>query len=207
MTSGPTIERLRTAARALKSGDDRSALRAIQAAQDALDAAKAQTLAALETSRDYELDGASSITTWARKELRLDAAETRKLTRAAAAMTMLPAVAESAEQGRIRIDHVAVFSYGLKHIGTKTIREAEEWLLPVALTHEPRTLREVMRQLREAIYPGSLDDSWAKGMDRQDFQVNRVPDGWHVNGFTAAGPIATRCVARAISSSGSHAGW
>jgi hypothetical protein len=148
MDSGPTIERLRTAACALKSGDDRVALKAIQAAQDAL-----------------------------------DAGQTKKLTRAAATMTMLPAVAEAAEQGRIRIDHVAAFSYGLKHIGVTVIRDAEEWLLPVALSHEPAIVRQVMRELRGAVYPDSLDEAWAKGMDRQDFQVNPVPDGWHVTGF------------------------
>ena len=56
----------------------------------------------------------------------------------------------------------------------------------MALTHEPATLRQVMRQLREAVYPDSLDEAWAKGMDRQDFQVNPVPEGWHVNGFLSA---------------------
>jgi hypothetical protein len=183
MDSGATIERLRTAAWTLESGDDRAALKAIQAAQDALDAAKAERLAALESSKDYELDGASSITTWARNELRLDAGQAKKLTRSAAAIAMLPAVAEAAGEGRIRIDHVALFAYGLKHIGISTIREAEEWLLPVALTHEPGALRQVMKSLREAVYPDSLDEAWAKGMERQDIQVNPVPDGWHVNGF------------------------
>ncbi len=183
MDSGITIERMRTAARALRSGDNRSAVKAIQAAQDALEVAKAQLLADVETSRDYELDGASSITTWARRELRLEAGQTKKLTRSASAMTMLPAVAEAAEAGRIGVDHVAVFAYGLKHIGIDTIREAQEWLLPVAEDHEPSVLRQVVRQLREAVYPDSLDESWAKGMARQDFQVNPVPEGWHVNGF------------------------
>ena len=91
MDSGVTIERLRDAARALKSGDDRVALRAIQAAQDALDAAKADRLAALEASKDFELDGASSITTWARTELRLDAPQTKRLVRAATTARDLPA--------------------------------------------------------------------------------------------------------------------
>jgi hypothetical protein len=158
-------------------------VKAIQAAQDALEVAKAQLLAEVETTRDYELDGASSIMTWARRELRLEAGQTKKLTRAASAMTMLPAVAEAAEAGRIGVDHVAVFAYGLKHIGIDTIRDAVEWLLPVAEDHEPSVLRQVVRQLREAVYPDSLDESWTKGMARQDFQVNPVPEGWHVNGF------------------------
>ena len=186
MDSRPTIERLRDAAKALKAGDCRITLRAIQTAQDALDAAKAEQLAALQESKDYELDGASSLTTWARNELRLDARHTKMLARAAGATRELPQVAEAAKAGRIRLDHVDVFAYGLKHIGHEVIRESEEWLLPVALTHEPATLRQVMRQLREAVYPDSLDEAWAKGMDRQDFQINPVPDGWHVNGFLSA---------------------
>ncbi|MGH3456694.1 DUF222 domain-containing protein, partial [Aeromicrobium sp.] len=183
MDSGVTIGRLRDAARALSSFDDRAALKAIQAAHDALDAAKAERLAALEMSKEFELDGASTITTWARNELRLDARETKKLVAAAATTRDLPQVGKAAASGRVRLDHVAVFTYGLKHIGTDIVRESQDWLLEVATTHEPGQLRQVMKDLREAVYPDSLDEAWAAGMDRQDFQVNAVPDGWHVNGF------------------------
>ena len=189
MDTGATIERLRDAAYALRSFDDRAALRAIQSAQDALDAAKAERLAALEESKEFELDGASTVTTWARNELRLDARETKALVRASATAKALPAVGKAAAEGRIRLDHLAVFSYGLKHIGDVIVRESEGWLLDVATTHEPAGLRQVMRSLREAVYPDDLDEAWAKGMDKQDIQVNPVPDGWHVNGFlnTATG--------------------
>jgi hypothetical protein len=183
MDSGTTIERLRDAARALRSFDDRAALKAIQAAQDALDAAKADRLAALGESKEFELDGASTIATWARNELRLDAGRTKALVHASATAKQLPAVGMAAAEGRIRLDHVAVFTYGLKHIGAAVVREAEDWLLDVATTHEPAALRQVMRNLREAVYPDGLDEAWAKGMDKQDIQVNPVPDGWHVNGF------------------------
>ena len=121
MDSGVTIERLREAARALKSGDSRTKLRAIQAAQDALDAAKAHELAVLQESKDYELDGASSVTTWARNELRLDAKASKALVRAAVTMRDLPAVGQAAAEGRIRLDHVVVFGYGLKHIGAEVV--------------------------------------------------------------------------------------
>jgi len=183
MDSGRTIERLRDAARALRSFDDRAALRAIQAAQDALDAAKADRLAALGESKEFELDGASTIATWARNELRLDAGRTKALVHAAATAKRLPEVGMAAAEGRIRLDHVAVFSYGLKHIGATVVGESEGWLLDVATTHEPAALRQVMRSLREAVYPDELDEAWAKGMDKQDIQVNPVSDGWHVNGF------------------------
>ena len=183
MDSGVTIERLREAARALKSGDSRTKLRAIQAAQDALDAAKAHELAVLQESKDYELDGASSVTTWARNELRLDAKASKALVRAAVTMRDLPAVGAAAVEGRIRLDHVVVFGYGLKHIGAEVVSQSEDWLLEVAVKHEPAGLRQVMRDLREAVYPDELDQAWIDGMDRHDIQVNPVPDGWHVNGF------------------------
>lgn len=189
MDSGPVIERLRTAARALGSGDEREVLKAVQAAQDALDAVKADALVALNGSKTFELDGASTVTTWTRNELRLDARQTHQLLRAGAAMRELDAVGEAAHAGRIRLDHVDAFAYGIKHIDAGTVREAQPWLLDVALTCEPSALRRIMRELREAVYPGSLDDEWARGMNREDLQVNAVPDGWHVNGFlnTATG--------------------
>ena len=183
MDSGETIGRLREAAAALKTGDDRTVLKAIQTAQDALDAVKAERLASLKASKDYELDGASSVTTWTRNELRLDAVEANTLLRAASALQVLPALAEAAGAGRVRLDHVAVFAYGLKHIGPDVITDAEPWLLDVAMTHAPGALRQVMRSLREAVFPDSLDEAWTKGMGREDIQINPVPDGWHVNGF------------------------
>ena len=183
MNSGATIERLGEAARALKSGDDRAVLHAARAAQNALDAVMAEALHSLKTSDDFELDGASTVTTWARNELRMNAPDTTKLLAAASTARDLPDVAEAAADGRISLDHVASFTYGLKHIDAEIVRESEGWLLDVALSCEPTALRTVMRDLRDAVYPDSLDEAWAKGMDKEDFQVNPVPQGWHVNGF------------------------
>ncbi len=183
MNSAPTIEALRTAAYALESGSDRESVRAFQAAQDALDAAKAQRLAAMEVSKDYELDGASTLSTWVRNELRLGAKEAATLVSASATLTHLPAVAEAAASGQIRAGHVGMFTYALKHIGFKITVESEPWLLEVAKTCEPNDLFKVVRALREAIYPDELDKKWAEGMDRQDIQLNAVPSGWHLTGF------------------------
>ena len=121
MDSAPTIEALRVAARALDCGSDREAVKAIQTAQDALDAAKADRLASLQTSRDFELDGASTLSTWVRNELRLSAKDASTLVSAAATLAHLPAVAEAAAAGQIRAAHVATFTYGLKHIGYRIV--------------------------------------------------------------------------------------
>jgi hypothetical protein len=183
MDSAATIATLRTAARALTMGSDSEAVRAIQAAQDALDAAKADRLASMDETRAYELDGASTLNTWVRNELRLSTRQTADLVRASSTLTYLPSVAEAAASGAIRIEHVAAFTYGIKHIGAGKIIDAEPWLLEVARTCAPLELLRVVRALREAVFPDDLDKAWAEGMDRQDIQVVPVPDGWHVTGF------------------------
>ncbi len=70
----------------------RAALRAIQAAQDELDAVKATHLANLETTGGFEEDEASSLSMWVRRELRLPAGEARALVAAANTVKVLPLV-------------------------------------------------------------------------------------------------------------------
>jgi len=88
----------------------RDALRTIQAAQDCLDAAKAAHLAALDATAGYEEDGASTLTTWARIELRLDARAARELVAAGSTLSQLPQVAGAAATGAIRLEHVTAFT-------------------------------------------------------------------------------------------------
>ncbi len=186
MKSTPTIEALREAAGLVGRGTDADALRAIQVAQDALDAAKVAHLAALAETRGFEPEGASSVGSWARLHLRIAERESATLTRAAATLTRLPHVAEAAAAGRMRVAHVNVFSYGLRHVGAGPIEQMMDVLLQVATTCEPGELMQVMRALREAVFPDELDDAWAKGMDKADLQINPVPQGFHVNGFLPA---------------------
>lgn len=186
MDSEATLEAMRVAARALLSGSDLEAVRAIQAAQDALDSAKADRLAAIEAVRGYELDGASSLNSWVRSQLRLGAKDAADLVRAASTLSHLPAVAQAAASGAIRAAHVAAFTYGIKHIGASKISDAEPWLLDVAMSCEPLELLKVVRALRDAIFPDELDKAWAEGMDKQDIQVLAVPGGWHLTGFLSA---------------------
>jgi len=157
-------------------------LRAVQHAQDALDAVKAEHLASLETSGGFEADGASSIRVWAANELRLDVSETRMLVAAGATMQALPQVAEATRGGQVRVAHVKAFTYGLAHVGADVITESQDWLLDVARTCEPSELHAVVRALRDAVHPDDLDRAWAEGMDKQDIQVNALPTGWHVTG-------------------------
>lgn len=167
----------------------RDALRKIQAAQDTLDALKAEQLKELDETKGYEADGASSLRVWCRNELRLDSSETRAVCAAASTMRQLTDVGDSARAGRIRSAHVRAFTYGVRHIGYSVVQESLPWLLDVATACEPAQLFQAVRALREAVYPDTLDDAWQRGMDREDFQVNAVPEGWHVNGFlnTVAG--------------------
>ncbi len=183
MIRGQVVEALREAARLVGMGPDTDALRAIQTAQDALDGAKVAHLAGLAQSREFEVEGASSVSAWVRLQLRVSARDASALTRSAETLTRLPQVAEAAMAGQIRAAHVNVFGYGLKHVGEQHVLPMMEPLLQVARTCEPGELFRVMRSLREAVYPDELDDAWAKGMDKADLQVNAVPEGFHVNGF------------------------
>ncbi len=186
MDSGATLQALQMAANALTACDDREALRHFQAAQDALDTAKAARLASMELSRSYELDGASSLNVWVRNELRMSAKQAHNLVKMPQTIAQLPAVARAAEAGCVRAEHVAAFTYGIKHVGADVVTEHQEILVDVAKTAEPNELFRVIRHLREAVCPDDLDKAWADGMDRQDIQVNAVLDGWHVNGFLGA---------------------
>jgi hypothetical protein len=71
MNPDATIDAMRTAAHALTAGDVRHRVLAIQAAQDALDAAKASSLAELDASKEFEIDGASTLNAWVRNQLRM----------------------------------------------------------------------------------------------------------------------------------------
>ncbi|MGJ9423649.1 DUF222 domain-containing protein [Aeromicrobium sp. CF3.5] len=183
MNPEPTIDAMRQAAHALRSGDARERARAIQAATDALDAAKAIALGELEISRDHELDGASTLNAWVRNELRLNAGQATSLVRNVTALDELPGVAEAAVAGRISAGHVRAFVYGIRHVGLEKMREFEDVFLAVALESDPADLFEAVKHLKDVVHPEDLDDAWEKGMDKEDFQVNAVPDGWHVNGF------------------------
>ena len=100
---------MQTAADALSSGDDLEAVRAFQAAQDALDTAKAARLASIELARSYELEGASSLNVWVRNQLRMSAKQGTTLVRMSHTIAQLRGVAAAAEAGQIRAEHVAAF--------------------------------------------------------------------------------------------------
>src|SRR4051794_13223054 len=142
MDSGPTLDAMRLAARALKCGDVREKLHALQALQDAVDGAKSELLVELDASKDYELDGASTLNAWLRTQLRLGTRQASILVKNAAALRDLPLMAEAAMTGRISAGHVQVFAYGLKHVGLEPMRQFEEAFVQVALDHEPAAVFE-----------------------------------------------------------------
>ena len=183
MNPAPTIDAMRTAAHTLTTGDVRSRILAVQAAQDALDAAKATLLAELESSKDYELDGASTLNAWVRNQLRMNAGQATALVKSVAALRDLPAVADAALTGQISSAHVRVFVYGLRHVGLDPMRQLEDVFVQVARDCDPGQLFEAVKHLKDTVHPDDLDDAWERGMDKEDLQVNAVPDGWHVNGF------------------------
>jgi hypothetical protein len=183
MNSGAVIEAMRAAAQTLKSGDVREKIHAVQAAQDALDAAKASLLADLESSKDFELDGASTLNAWVRNQLRMNSGQANALVRNVIVLRDLPLAAEAAFSGQISAAHVRAFVYGLKHVGLDPIRQHEEVLLEVALNREPDALIEAVKHLKDITHPEDLDDAYERGMDKEDIGVYALPEGFHVTGF------------------------
>ena len=116
-----TIATMRDAARVLRSVTSSTAdeIRALAAVRNAVEAAKCERLAAMDAAREHEADGASSIVTWARRELNQDAGVTRQMVRAAATFRDLPAVGEAARSGVISFEHVNSFTYALSHVGVE----------------------------------------------------------------------------------------
>ena len=180
-----TIAAMRDAAQMMRSvtastGDE---IRALAVARNAADAALCERLAEMDQTRAHEAEGASSIGTWARRELGQDAGLTRQMVRAAATFRELPAVGDAAHSGEISFEHVTSFSYALRHIGVEETRLLEEPLLEVAKHVAPSEVHARVRQVRAVMHPDELDRAWLKGMDRRDIRLAKTSEGWHVTGF------------------------
>lgn len=183
MNPQPTLDAMAEAARVLTCGDVRDKLHALQVLSDAVDGAKSALLVELESSKDYEDDGASTLQAWVRNQLRATAGQASVLVRNAQVLRDLDLVAEAALTGRINAAHVQAFVFGLKHVGLDVMRLHEEVLLAVALEQDPGALFEVVKHLKDTLHPEDLDEKWKDGMDKEDVTVDAVPDGWHVTGF------------------------
>ena len=147
MNFDPAIDTMRTAMRTFDTGDTRQALHAVQAVQDAMDAVKAVLLADLVASKDYEIDGASTINAWVRNQLHLNSGQATQLVKNVTALRDLPLVGEAARAGLISADHVRAFVYGLRFVGLEPMLQHQDLLVEVAVEHDPNQLFEVIKHL------------------------------------------------------------
>src|SRR5690606_12957278 len=99
------------------------------------------------------------------------------------ALRDLPLVGQAAVTGQISAAHVRVFVYGLAHVGLDPMRQFEAELVAVACECDPADLFEAVKHLKDVLHPEDLDDKWRDGMDKEDFAVDALPDGFHVTGF------------------------
>lgn len=187
MTSedGPLLEAMRGAAHAVRSVSSSATdeLRALAAARDAIELAMCERLDEVEQTKAHVAEDASTVTSWARRELRQDAGRTRRMIRAARTMRDLPSVADSARAGRIGLDHVNRFTVALKHGGREALAPVLASLVIVAEHGEPADLRAAIDQWRGVVDPDDLDAAWIAGMAKADFTLAALPEGWHVTGF------------------------
>jgi hypothetical protein len=180
-----TIATMRDVARVLRSVTSSTAdeVKALAAVRNAADAAMCGRLAAMDAAREHEAEGASSIVTWARRELHQDAGVTRQMVRAAATFRDLPVVGEAARAGLISFEHITSFTYALRHIGIGDTQLIEEPLLEFAKSVSPSEFHAKVRQVRDVAHPDDLDRAWLKGMDKRDIRLARTSEGWHLTGF------------------------
>jgi len=159
------------------------ALKVIQAAENALAAAKVDLVREMTDTLEHEAAGYATPKGFLVAELGLDSRTAHTLIAAGPTLRDLPDVAAVAHGGDISLDHVRHFTYAVTHVGVEPTREVLPGLVDLAVKAEPAALRVAMRALREAVYPDSLDQAWIDGMAREDINLNPVPDGYHVNGF------------------------
>ena len=180
-----TVSLLRDAAHAVRSvtmpPGDRA--RALIAARNALDAQLAEELAEIDATKAHETEGCASVATWAARELGQDPGTTRQMVRAARTMRDLPSIGAAAHAGRVSVDHVHACTYGLKHVGHNHVTALEPEVLQVAVQHPPRELFTLMRYAKAIIHSDELDQAWLRGMEKEDFRVVRVGDGYQPKGF------------------------
>ncbi|WP_185973180.1 HNH endonuclease [Aeromicrobium piscarium] len=184
MSSGDLAQRLRDTAALLDAfAPSTDALRALEETSNAIDAAQAQLTAEMSETLEHEGEGYSSVKAWLRDQLRVSSRRANELVRSGVTLKQIPEAVELASAGGMSLEHVKHLSYAVTHVGPGHTRDLLPELLDVAASAEPAALRQVVRTLRDAVYPDELDQAWIDGMAREDIQVNPVPDGWHVYGF------------------------
>ena len=140
-------------------------------------------LAELVASKDYQIDGASTINAWVRNQLHLNSGQATQLVKNVTALRDLPLVGEAARAGLISADHVRAFVYGLRFVGLEPMLQHQDLLVEVAVEHDPNQLFEVIKHLKDTIHPEDLDQKYRDGMEKEDIAVDALPDGFHVTGF------------------------
>ncbi|WP_370619769.1 HNH endonuclease [Mumia sp. Pv 4-285] len=166
------------------SAQTRAALRDLQSISDRVEGLRASLLDHMDASGAFADEGASSTLSWARRELRLSDATTKRLRAAGHTMRTLPGVGDAMLAGEIRLEHVAHLTSGLRRIDPAVFADATEHiLLPLAKQAAPSDLAQAIDRLDEVTHPEKLDEAWKRGMDKRDVQVSRAGDGYHLAGF------------------------
>ncbi len=158
-------------------------LQTVQRASDLLDGLAARAAAAFESMRGFEDDGCPTLPAWYRRQLRLSPAQARRRSRSGRTLEALPGVAASLAAGRIRLDHVDVFTEAIRMLGLPVVSQAEALLVDVAEACDPPDVRVAVTRLRDTLNPDAADAAWAAGFDRQQISLSAVGTGWQLTGF------------------------
>ena len=148
-----------------------------------MDAQKAVLLADLESSKDFELDGASTLNAWVRTQLRMNSGQASTLVKNVAALRDLPLLAEAALTGQVSSAHVRVFVYGLAHVGLEPMRQFEDVFVEVAQELRPTNCSKRSSISRTRSTPKIWTPRGNEAWTAKTSAVDAVPDGFHVSGF------------------------
>lgn len=162
----------------------RDSLRQLQHVRNLVELAEVKLYADLEATAGFGADGASSAPMWAQTELGVSAREAKRWSHANRAADQLPEAAQAAGAGRIRVEHLAELSAAITRTrDPDLIKDCSPALVSIAEHGTIRDLRDAVKLIDQAVNSDRLDDAYADGMDKQDFQIVRCGNGWEVTGW------------------------
>lgn len=145
-------------------------------------AEQAIELAEVDRRGLHELDGYSSIASFARHQMGLSTKQARAYVRVGRALADLPDVRAAALAGHLTFEHLTSFDYAIRIVDRAATIEAEAHLLDLATAVTATQFHTVVRHMREASLD-ALDKAWRDGMDKQDLYLSKTLEGWQVAGF------------------------
>ncbi len=184
MDSGPTIDAMRTAAQTLMSGDTRAKLHAVAGRSrrarctEGCAAGRARRVQGLRARRRFDLERVGAQRAADERRTSHRPGQERRAHCATCPSwpkPRCPARSARPTSGCSSTDSPTSDSSRCASSKTSSSRSH-------AITN-PVSCSKRSNTSRTRVHPEDLDAAWERGMDKEDFNVDAVPDGFHVSGF------------------------